>query len=105
MGLPEKVDDNDRKIISILSKNARSSLRDIAGVSISASRKGKLFPSEKFLIQCYDQDKPNPVSKNEISTGLKDPVDYITYFDLSKLRSPLSVSRYIHEDILQRGEK
>ncbi len=32
MGLPEKVDDNDRKIISILSKNARSSLRDIAGV-------------------------------------------------------------------------
>ena len=32
MGLSEKVDDNDRKIISILSKNARSSLRDIAGV-------------------------------------------------------------------------
>ncbi|MHA1576610.1 MAG: Lrp/AsnC family transcriptional regulator [Candidatus Thorarchaeota archaeon] len=32
MGLPEKVDDNDRRIISILSRNARSSLRDIAGV-------------------------------------------------------------------------
>jgi Lrp/AsnC family leucine-responsive transcriptional regulator len=32
MGLPERIDENDLKIIEILTKNARSSLREIAAV-------------------------------------------------------------------------
>jgi hypothetical protein len=89
-------DDFERDIVG--------ALRDIAGVSVDASRKGKLFNSEKLLLQCYDETKVSPISTNVINTGLKDQKDYITYFDLTKLRSPLNVPRYIHEDIAFSGD-
>ena len=75
------------------------SLRDIAGISIDQIRKNKLFPSDKLLRLCYNENKPNPVTVPEIVTGVRDPIDYITYIDLSKLKNPKHYPRFIHEDI------
>jgi hypothetical protein len=79
-------------------------LRDIAGISAEGTRIGKLFSSESLLLKCYDKDKPDPVSVHTIETGLDDDKDYISYFDMSKFRTPLSVPRYIHEDIAFSGD-
>jgi len=74
-------------------------LRDIAGISTAGARRRKLIPSEEFLLKCYDIEKPNPMDRFEVITDLRDSIDFIKYIDLSKLRVPKEVPRYIHEDI------
>lgn len=80
------------------------SLRDLAGVSVSQLRTLKLFASESVLNNCYDPTKLNPVSIGTIEIGLKDEVDLLNYIDVSKIRVPRSVPRYIHIDIAFTGD-
>jgi len=78
-------------------------LRDIAGQSSSQIRKYKLFSSIQFIEDCYDKEKFDPIKSPLIKTGLKDKVDLIKHFDLSKIRVPRHVPRYIHMDIAFAG--
>jgi len=80
-------------------------LRDLAGISISYIRKSKLFSSEKFIVDCYDPSKADPVKKLTIPIGFDDDeVDLIDFLDLSKIRIPRNVPRYIHVDIAFSGD-
>jgi len=92
----EHRDDFERDIVG--------ALRDLAGVSVGWIRKSKLFSSERFLVECYDETKKSPLDKYTISTGVLDEVDYIKHFDLSAIRTPKSVPRYIHLDIAFSGD-
>jgi len=80
------------------------SLRDLAGISTSQLRKTKLFASESVLMDCYDMDRKNPVKKVPIDIGLKDDVNLLNFIDLSKIRIPKNVPRYIHIDIAFTGD-
>lgn len=75
-------------------------LRDLAGISASYLRKNKLFKSEKYLLNCYDQDKKDPVSVVTIYLGNKETdKDLMYYLDVNKIRIPRFVPRYIHGDV------
>ena len=74
-------------------------LRDIAGVSIRGIRRSKLFPSERFLNECYDATKQDPVSFSTIEVGLNDELDLIRYLDFTKLRKAKGEARFVHCDI------
>jgi hypothetical protein len=79
-------------------------LRDIAGITVAGLRKSKLFASKQDILNCMnDSTKLNPVKVQEIETGLNDPDEFIKYFDLSKIRLPKSIPRYIHYDIAFSG--
>ena len=80
------------------------SLRDIAGVTTAGARKFKLFPSEKLVIDCFDETKIDPVKVSTINIGLKDEVDLIWYLDISKIRLDKTVSRCVHFDIAVSGD-
>jgi len=81
------------------------SLRDLAGISISTQRRSKLFPAPQFLEDCYDRAKENPCQKTTLVIGLKDATArLIKHFDLTKVRIPRSVPRYIHGDIAYSGD-
>jgi hypothetical protein len=75
------------------------SLRDVAGVTTAGTRKMKLFPSESFIIDCFDKTKEDPVKKETVETGLNDEVPLIKYIDITKFRLPPSTPRFIHYDI------
>jgi len=79
-------------------------LRDIAGVSVRGIRRSKLFPSERFLKECYDKTKEDPVRFSTIDVGLNDEFDLIRYLDLTKLRKPKGDARFIHCDIAYTGD-
>ncbi len=79
-------------------------LRDIAGVSTVGLRRSKLFPSEKILIDCYDQTKKDPANITTVVLGKNDELDLIRFIDLSKIRIPRTYPRYIHEDIAYSGD-
>lgn len=85
-------------------KDIVGSLRDIAGVSIKAIRTSKLFPSEKFVNDCYDDEKIDPVTVKTIEIGLDSQEDLINYIDFSKIRNPKSSPRFIHVDISYSGD-
>jgi len=74
-------------------------LRDIAGRSVGGIRKSKLFPSERFLNECYDAAKEDPVRYPTIEVGLEDDVHFVSYLDFTKMRKHKSEQRYIHCDI------
>jgi hypothetical protein len=75
-------------------------LRDLAGVSANYLRKNKLFKSEKYLLNCYDKNKPDPVNVITIYLGMKEQdKELIHFFDLNKIRTARHVPRYIHGDI------
>lgn len=75
------------------------SLRDYAGISVSYLRKNKLFKTEKYLIDCYDEEKEDPVRVVTIPLGTKDEKELIHYLDESKIRLHRGVPRCIHGDI------
>jgi len=79
-------------------------LRDIAGVSVKGIRKSKLFPSERFLNECYDPTKEDPVKFQTIEVGLNDEFDFARYLDFTKLRKPKGEQRFIHCDIAISGD-
>lgn len=75
-------------------------LRDLAGISASYLRKNKLFKSEKYLLECYDASKPDPVSMLTVYLGSKDSEKELIHFlDVNKIRIPRYIPRYIHGDI------
>jgi len=79
------------------------SLRDIAGISVSYLRKSKLFSSEKLLVDCYDSTKKDPVRKLTVEVGIEDDINFINYLDLTAIRIPKNIPRYIHIDIAFSG--
>jgi len=79
-------------------------LRDIAGKSVEGASKSKLFPSEKIISDCYDEDRENPVSKSTIEIGLKDDMDLMNFLDVNKISLPSNVPRVIHIDIAYAGD-
>jgi hypothetical protein len=75
-------------------------LRDLAGISASYLRKNKFFKSEKYLTNCYDPTKENPVSVITIYLGKKESdKDLMYYLDTNKIRMPKFIPRCIHGDI------
>jgi len=74
-------------------------LRDIAGISTEASRRSKLFPSEKLINECFDGRIPDPVNKTTVIIGVRDEHEIINFIDLGKIQVPKSVPRYVHMDI------
>jgi hypothetical protein len=80
------------------------SLRDIAGITTSGMRRLKLFPSEKFVIECFDSTKEDPVKVPTIDIGLQDDVKLMWFFDLAKLRLGKDTPRFIHMDIAFSGD-
>ena len=84
--------------------NIISALRDIAGITTAGTRRLKLFPSEKFVIECIDLDKEDPVKVPTVNIGLDDQVKLMWFFEIEKLRLPLDVPRFIHMDIAFSGD-
>jgi len=80
------------------------SLRDIAGITTAGARRLKLFPSEKFIIECFDLTKVDPVKVPTVEIGLEDEVKLMWFFDLDKLRMTKDVPRFIHMDIAFSGD-
>lgn len=78
-------------------------LRDISGVSVEGSRRFKLFASELFLKECYDEDKVDPIEMMTVTTGLQDPVPLIKHINLDAIRTSRGTPRYIHMDIAFSG--
>jgi hypothetical protein len=84
--------------------NLIGSLRDIAGITVAGARKSKLFSSERFILQCFDEEKKDPVKVPVIRVGLDDETEFIWYLDLTLLRVPKSVPRFVHLDISFSGD-
>jgi len=75
-------------------------LRDLAGISASYLRKSRLFKSEKYLLDCYDPKKEDPVSMNTIYLGMKEEEKELIHFlNVDKIRVPRHIPRYVHGDI------
>jgi len=85
-------------------KDVVGSLRDYAGISVLGTRRYKLFPSEKFIIECFDKTKPDPVVVNTLLVGLEGDVPWIKSLNLSAIRMPLSIPRCMHLDISFSGD-
>lgn len=85
-------------------RDITGALRDIAGVSTVGLRRSKLFPSEKTIIDCYDNGKKDPANVTTVVLGLQDELDLIRFLDLTKIRVPRTYPRYIHEDIAYSGD-
>ena len=75
------------------------SLRDLAGITVAGLRRYKLFGSEKFIIDCFDTDKSDPLKIPTIFIGLGDEDELIWHMDLSKIRMDKNIPRCIHVDI------
>lgn len=84
--------------------NLIGSLRDIAGVTVAGMRRLKLFASEKFILDCFDDTKLDPVRVNLVKIGLEDDEELIRYVDLSRLRMSKGTARFIHLDISFSGD-
>lgn len=80
-------------------RNVDKSLRDFGGVSVGVQRKLSLFSSEKFIEDCFDLTKPNPVPEETIEIGLKDEFKLIHKIDISKIRLNKNIPRCISLDI------
>jgi len=75
-------------------------LRNFAGISSSYLRKNKLFKSEKYLLDCYNSNKQDPVKIITIYLGVKEKEKELIHFlDINKIRVPRYIPRYIHGDI------
>jgi hypothetical protein len=85
-------------------RDIEGALKDIAGISISAIRRSKLFPSERLIVNCYDEEKKDPISKTTVMIGLEDEIDLMEFVDFDKFRMPRSVPRYIHNDVAYSGD-
>jgi len=80
------------------------SLRDIAGRASMGQRKSKLFTSEMVLNNAYDLEKLEPVRKPTIYLTKDDfNINLIEFLDLSRIRVPRNVPRFLHEDIAYSG--
>jgi hypothetical protein len=75
------------------------SLRDLAGITTAGTNKRKLIAAPSFIDACMDRQKENPVTKEEIELGLFDTINLIEFIDISKIRLPLEVPRFIHLDV------
>ena len=78
--------------------------RDLAGISVKGFRKSKLFAAERFLSDCYDPTKIDPVAMPTVMIGLKDEVDIINFVDITKIRRPKTNPRFIHYDMGLTGD-
>jgi len=84
-------------------KDLVCSLRDIAGISVSHVRVSKLFPSETMLMKCYTKD-PNPVKLMTVEVGLNDNIDLMNFLDITSIKVPKNVPRFIHQDYAYSGD-
>jgi hypothetical protein len=80
-------------------RDISGSLRDLAGVSVRGTRRYKLFPSERFIEDCFDKTKKNPFQIETIEIGLKDGIELIGLMDLGAIRSPKNAMHFMHMDI------
>jgi hypothetical protein len=85
-------------------KDVVGSLRDLAGLTTAGTSLRKLIAAVGFVESCIDKSKQDPISKEEIELGLFDTVNLTEYFDVSKIRIPLNVPRFIHLDISISGD-
>ena len=74
-------------------------LRDLAGIAVKGLRKHKLFPAERFIKACFDEDRQNPISLETIVMGLLDEEELNGFVDLSKLVVDPHLPRCMHIDI------
>ena len=74
-------------------------LRDLAGLAVRGLRKHKLIPAARFIKDCMDETKVDPVSFESIYMGLLDEEELIQYIDLNKICIGLEAPRAIHVDI------
>ncbi len=74
-------------------------LRDLAGVSVKGIRLSKFIPSEKFIRECLDDTKPDPMDYETIEIGLMDDGRLIDHIDLGKIRTDLKTPRCTHADM------
>lgn len=74
-------------------------LRDLAGVTVAGLRRYKLFGSERFIIDCFDEAKDDPVKVPTVMISLEDPLELIWCIDLAKIRMGKNIPRCIHVDI------
>jgi len=80
------------------------SLRDLAGVTVAGARRRKLFASDVFIAECFDEKRLDPVAVPTIHIGLQDEAELIMYVDLKKILLDKKVARYIHMDIAYTGD-
>jgi len=88
----------------IFLKDIVGALRDIAGVSVSHIRATKLFPSESIILNCFNHEAVNPVKQMTIEIGLEDNIDLLKFLDLSKIKIPKHIPRFIHQDFSYSGD-
>ena len=74
-------------------------IRDIAGMSVEALKKSRLFPNSQLINNCWDTSRENPVNIPTIDIGVDDTGNLIDFIDFSKFKVAKSVGRYIHCDI------
>jgi hypothetical protein len=79
--------------------NIIGSLRDLAGITVAGMRRYKLFGSEKFIIDCFDEKKEDPVKVPTVNIGLNDVDELIWYLELDKIKMNKNIPRCIHVDI------
>lgn len=94
-----KIEDIPVEFKNEFSRDIIGALRDLAGITVAGLRRRKLFASEKFIVDCFDSTKNDPVLQQEIRIGLNDDINLIQFIDVSKIRLPKEVARYLHLDI------
>jgi hypothetical protein len=80
-------------------QDAAGALRDIGGISVKGLRAGKLIPTERFIKDCFDDTKEDPIDAETIEVGLKDEERLIHHLDITKIRNNIRTPRAIHVDI------
>ena len=84
-------------------KDLIGALRDIAGRAVVGGRKHKLFPSDKFIKECFLPELKNPFEKSDncITLGVAndDGVPLIKHLNLDNIKTERYVPRCIHMDI------
>jgi len=80
------------------------SLRDFAGIAVRGLRRHKLFSSERFIKECFDKDKEDPMIDITFEVGLDDELPWMRFIDLNKIRIPIDRRRYLHLDISISGD-
>lgn len=74
-------------------------IRDVAGMSVEALKKSRLFPNSKLIDSIWDNTRENPVTLPTIEIGANDDLNLIDFIDFSKFNVPKHVPRFIHTDI------
>lgn len=85
-------------------RDINMALKDIAGKTIAGKRKYKLIADGKFINDCFDITKMNPIEKETVYIGLEDDIKLIWFIDIDKIRLDKSVPRSVGLDISFSGD-